>query len=159
MDRDRQTATHNHEISTTWETKPRTTPQKTSQLLRDWNRSQGLKLCQLYDDDEKFMMGRHLGRRSREGLGCRSWRGLGCRSWRGFIMPHPWKTPQNIIFNKYVSLDNVPQCSNNKTQYMSRLCIKTFYIFHTSDTYSGVVTSQKNLPLINYYYSYSYQYY
>jgi len=29
----RQTTTHNYEISTTWETKPRMTPQKTSQLL------------------------------------------------------------------------------------------------------------------------------
>ena len=33
MDRDRQTATLNYEISTMWETKPRTTPQKTSRLL------------------------------------------------------------------------------------------------------------------------------
>ena len=29
----RQTATLNYEISTMWETKPRTTPQKTSRLL------------------------------------------------------------------------------------------------------------------------------
>jgi len=33
MDRDRQTATLNCEISTLWETKPRTTPQKTSEQL------------------------------------------------------------------------------------------------------------------------------
>ena len=59
----RQT-THNYEISTTWETKTRMTPQKTSQLLWDWNRSQGLKPCQLYDDDEQITMGRHLGWRS-----------------------------------------------------------------------------------------------
>jgi hypothetical protein len=39
---DRQTATLNNEISTTWETKPRTTHQKNSQLLKDWNGSLGL---------------------------------------------------------------------------------------------------------------------
>jgi hypothetical protein len=33
MDRDRQTATLNYEVSTMWETKPRTTPRKTSRLL------------------------------------------------------------------------------------------------------------------------------
>ena len=38
----RQTAPLNYEMSTMWETKPRTTHQKTSQLLKDWNRSQGL---------------------------------------------------------------------------------------------------------------------
>jgi hypothetical protein len=115
MDRNRQTATHNYEIATMWETKPRMTPQKTCQLLWDWKRSQGLKPCQLYDDDEQFMMGR----------------GLGCRSWRGFSTPHLWKTPQNTIFNKYVCLDNVSQCSNNKTQYMymSHLCIKNILHF------------------------------
>ena len=65
MDRDRQTTTHNYEISTTWEAKPMMTSQKTSQLLWDWNRSQGLNPCQLYDDDEQFLIVRSLG--------CKSW--------------------------------------------------------------------------------------
>jgi len=33
MDRKRKTATRNYKISTTWVTKPRTIPQKTSRLL------------------------------------------------------------------------------------------------------------------------------
>jgi len=61
----RQTTTHNYEISTMWEMKPMMTSQKTSQLLWDWNRSQGLKPCQLYDDDddddEQFLIVRDLG--------------------------------------------------------------------------------------------------
>ena len=36
MDGDRQTATLNCEVSTVWETKPRTTPQKTSRQLTLW---------------------------------------------------------------------------------------------------------------------------
>jgi hypothetical protein len=35
MDRDRQTATLNCEVSTVWETKPRTTPHKTSGRLME----------------------------------------------------------------------------------------------------------------------------
>jgi hypothetical protein len=80
--------------------------------------SQDLKPCNLYDDDEQFMMGRGLG------------------------MPvmvrfqHATSLKNNAEYNiqKYVCLDYVPQCSKNKTQYMSCLYIKTFYIFHISDT-------------------------
>jgi hypothetical protein len=50
MDRDRQTATLNYEISTVWETKPRTTTQKTYRLLM--GPVQELKPCKLYDNDD-----------------------------------------------------------------------------------------------------------
>ena len=50
MDRDRQTATLNYEISTVWELKPRTTTQKTSRLLM--GPVQELNPCKLYDDDD-----------------------------------------------------------------------------------------------------------
>ena len=46
----RQTATLNYEISTVWETKPRTTTQKTSRLLM--GPVQELKPCKLCDDDD-----------------------------------------------------------------------------------------------------------
>jgi hypothetical protein len=46
-----ETDCHNYEISTTWETKPWTTPQKTSRLLMGPNWSRILKVCKLYEDD------------------------------------------------------------------------------------------------------------
>ena len=46
----RQTATLNCEISTVWETKPRTTNQRTSGLLI--GPEQELKPCKPYDDDD-----------------------------------------------------------------------------------------------------------
>jgi hypothetical protein len=50
MDKDRQTATLNYEISAAWEMKPRTTTQKISRLLM--GPVQELKPCKLYDDDD-----------------------------------------------------------------------------------------------------------
>ena len=47
---DRQTVALNCEISTVWQTEPRTTPQKTSGLLMV--PEQELKPCNLYDDDD-----------------------------------------------------------------------------------------------------------
>jgi len=54
MDRDRQTATLNYEISTVWETKPRTTPQKNSRLLMGPEQVTRPKTLQAYDggDDD-----------------------------------------------------------------------------------------------------------
>jgi len=49
---DRQTTELSYEISTIWEMKPRTTPQKTSRLLMRPEQSQGLICCKLYDDDD-----------------------------------------------------------------------------------------------------------
>jgi hypothetical protein len=46
----RQTATLNYEISTIWETKPRTFPQKDSRLLMGPEQVTGLKPCKLYAD-------------------------------------------------------------------------------------------------------------
>ena len=48
----RQTATLNCEISTNWETKPRTTPQKLLDSYWYRNSSRGPKPCKLYDYDE-----------------------------------------------------------------------------------------------------------
>jgi len=50
-----KTTTLNYEISTMWETKPRTTPQKTSQLLMGSEQSRGPKPCKLYDKVTSFM--------------------------------------------------------------------------------------------------------
>jgi len=52
MDRERQTATLNCEISTMWETKPRTTPQKASRLLMGLEQVMTPKPCKLCDDDD-----------------------------------------------------------------------------------------------------------
>jgi len=49
---DRQTATLNYEISTVWETKPRTTSQKTSGLLMGPEQVTRPKTLQTYDDDD-----------------------------------------------------------------------------------------------------------
>jgi len=46
---DRQTATLNYEISTMWETKPKTTPQTLLDCQWDRKMSRGLKPCKLYD--------------------------------------------------------------------------------------------------------------
>jgi len=56
---DRQTATHNCEISTVWEMKPMATPQNTSQLLvgpeqvtRPTKTQQAIRWCGGGDDDD-----------------------------------------------------------------------------------------------------------
>jgi len=43
--------TINYEISTVWETKPRTNPQRTSGLLIGPEQVTGSKPCKVYDDD------------------------------------------------------------------------------------------------------------
>jgi hypothetical protein len=48
----RQTATLNHEISTMWETKLRTTAQKTSRLLMTSEEVTRPKPLKLYEDDD-----------------------------------------------------------------------------------------------------------
>jgi len=52
MDRDRQTATLKYEISTVWETKPRTTPQKNSRLLMGPEQVTRPKTLQAYNDGD-----------------------------------------------------------------------------------------------------------
>jgi hypothetical protein len=52
MDRDRQTATLSYEISTMWETKPRTAPQKASRLLMGPEQVARPKTLQAYDNDD-----------------------------------------------------------------------------------------------------------
>ena len=52
MDRDRQTTTLNYEISTMWETKPRTTLQKTSRLLMGPEQVTWSSALQANDDDD-----------------------------------------------------------------------------------------------------------
>ena len=52
MDRDRQTATLNCEISIMWKTKPRTTSQNASRLLMGIEQVTMPKPCKLYDDDD-----------------------------------------------------------------------------------------------------------
>jgi len=54
MDRDRQTTTLNYEISTMWETKPRTTLQKTSRLLMGPEQVTWSSALQANDDDDEI---------------------------------------------------------------------------------------------------------
>ena len=49
---DRQTVALNCEISTVWETEPRTTPRKTPRLLMVPEQVTGPKPYKLYDDDD-----------------------------------------------------------------------------------------------------------
>ena len=53
-DTDRQTATLNYEISTIWDTKPRTTLQKTSRLLMGPEQVTWPTAVQADDDDDIF---------------------------------------------------------------------------------------------------------